>query len=31
MRAKLGWFAVIWLGSVLALFVVAVVIRWAIN
>lgn len=29
--ARLGWFALYWLGSVLALSVVAYAIRWAIS
>lgn len=28
---RLAWFAVIWLGSVAALGVVAIVIRWAVK
>jgi hypothetical protein len=30
LTARLGWFALYWLASVLALGVVAYVIRWAI-
>jgi hypothetical protein len=31
LAARLGWFAIYWLASVLALGVVAYAIRWAIS
>jgi hypothetical protein len=31
LAARLGWFALYWVGSVLALGVVAYAIRWAIH